>query len=490
MEKYSEKTRAERLRERGTDKLLEKVNEKKQPSFSYTDLGNAERLIYEHGENFRYHTERKKWLYWNGKYWGLDNTNQLKRKAIEVVRGMQNQIEHIQNADERELFLKHIVRSQSASRIQAMLNLADSVSSDIPINESKLDQNEYLLNVANGTIDLKTLEMYGVSYSILNDHDRNQLLTKYIDIPFNPEAKCPTWEKFLNSIFMRNKDVIFYIQRIIGYALTGSNKEEAMFIFHGQKGRNGKSTFIKAIHRLLGSYAGATNPSTFMKKGNTARHTLAEFVGLRFLSTSEVERGEELAVQLMKQITGRDLVEAERKYENPFTYLPNYKIFMLTNNKPNIYERRKAIWERIHLIEFNNYIEKQNRDKNLDKKLEAEMEGILRWALEGCREWQRQGLNPPAEILDAVKRYEEEQDIIGQFIRENYEVDLRNEEYWEAPERIYLNYKTWCNENGFGCLNNNNFGVEMKERFTFKTKRVEWNRKIQPKKVYVGIRLK
>ncbi|MCB7162451.1 phage/plasmid primase, P4 family [Bacillus subtilis] len=492
MEKSTEKSKAERLRERGTDKLLEEFNsiQKKEQCFSYTDLGNAERLMYEHGGNFRYHIERKKWFYWNGKYWEVDNKNHLKRKAIEVVKGLQNEIEHIQNADERELFLKHIVRSQSASRIQAMLTLADSVSSDITINESMLDYNEYLLNVANGTINLKMLEMYGVTDALLSAHNPEDLITQYVDIPFNPDAKCPTWLRFLNDIFMGNQEIISYVQRAVGYSLTGSNKKECLFMLYGPKGRNGKSTLEKAIHKLMGDYAGHTDPSTFMKKGNTARHTLAEFSGVRFLSTSEVERGEELAVQLIKQITGRDPIEAERKYEQPFTYIPKFKIWMLTNNKPSIYERRKAIWERIHLIEFNRYFEEHERDKNLDKKLESEMEGILVWALEGCLEWQRQGLNRPAEVQDAVKRYEEEQDIIGQFISENYDVDTANEDYWEVPDRMYQNYKSWCSESGFGCLNKNNFGIEMKERFAFKSKRVEFNGKIQPKKVYVGIRSK
>jgi putative DNA primase/helicase len=227
-----------------------------------------------------------------------------------------------------------------------------------------------------------------------------------------------------------------------------------------------------------------------MKKGKTARHTLAEFVGVRFLSTSEVERGEELAVQLIKQITGRDPVEAERKYENPFTYLPAYKIFMLTNNKPNIYERREAIWERIHLIEFNRYFQDHERDKDLDAKLEAEMEGVLCWALEGCKEWQRQGLNPPPEVRDAVKQYQEEQDVIGQYIQESCYVDTTDEECWEAPDRLYQEYKSWCTAGSFKYLNTNNFGSEMKERFSYKTKRVHFNGKETPKKVYIGIRLK
>jgi putative DNA primase/helicase len=457
---------------------------------SLTDLGNAERLIFAHGADFRYHIEREKWLYWNGKYWEVDASNLLKKKAIEVVRGLKDEINYIEDKAEKGLFLKHIERSQAAPRIQAITRLADSVSDGITITQSRLDQDEYILNVANGTIDLNRLKLSGVSESILNKHDRDAYITKYIDIPFSLDAKCPIWKKFLDDIFMGDKRMIEYIQRIIGYSLTGSNKEEAIFILYGPKGRNGKSTLVKVILRLINNYAGTTDPSTFMKKGNTARHALAEFVGLRFLSTSEVERGEELAVQLIKQITGRDPVEAERKYENPFTYLPTYKIFMLTNNKPSIYERRKAIWERIHLIEFNRFFEENERDKDLDRKLEAEMEGILLWALEGCMEWQRQGLNPPPKVQEAVKQYAEEQDILGQFIQETCYVDPSNEECWEAPGRLYEEYTKWCNAGGFKCLNANNFGMDLKERFTHKNKRVFWNGKEISKQVYVGIRLK
>lgn len=456
---------------------------------SLTDLGNAERLIHSYGADFRYHIERKKWLHWNGKYWDVGSSNLLKRKAIEVVRGLQDEINYIGPVAERNLFLKHIGRSQAAPRINAMIELANSVSDGIAITQSMLDKNEYLLNVSNGTIDLKLLQSE-VNEAILSKHDRDNYITNYIDIPFNPNAKCPTWEKFLEDVFMGNKRVIKYIQRVIGYSLTGSNKEEALFIFFGPKGRNGKSTLVKVILRLLTSYAATTDPSAFMKNGNTARHTFAELVGTRFLSTSEVERGEELAVQLIKQVTGRDPVEAERKYENPFTYLPTFKIFMLTNNLPSIYERRKAIWERIHLIEFNRYFEDHERDKDLDSKLEAEMEGILRWALEGCMEWQRQGLNPPSEVRESVKKYEKGQDIIGQYIEESCHVDPSNEDCWVAPDRLYQHYRTWCNLGGYKPLNANNFGIEIKDRFPHKSKRVNFNGKDQPKKVYIGIQLK
>jgi putative DNA primase/helicase len=457
---------------------------------SLTDLGNAERLMHSYGANFRFHIERKKWLFWNGKYWEEDSSNLLRRKAIEVVRGLKDEINYIGTAAEKDLFLKHIYRSQAAPRITGMIELANSVSDDISVTQSMLDNNEFLLNVANGTIDLNLLKLSEVNESIISNHNRDNYITNYIDIPFNPNAKCPTWEKFLDDVFMGNKEMIKYVQRVIGYSLTGSNKEEVIFIFYGPKGRNGKTTLIKVVLRLLGTYAATTAPSTFMKKGNTSRHALAEFVGKRFLSTSEVERGEELSVQLIKQITGRDPVEAERKYENPFTYLPSYKIFMLTNNKPSIFERRRAIWERIHLIEFNKYFEDYERDKDLDSKLQAEMEGILRWALEGCMEWQRQGLNPPLEVQEAVREYADEQDIIGQFIQERCDVDPSNEEWWVPSEELYKNYNSWCLDGGFKTLNSNNFGSEIKERFPFKSKRVNYNGKNQSKKVYVGIRVK
>jgi putative DNA primase/helicase len=468
----------------------EHINLQTRLKMDLSDLGNAERLIHAHGVNFRYHTERKKWLYWNGKYWEVDSSNLLKGKAIEVVRELKDEANFIKDTAEKDLFLKHINRSQAAPRIHAMIQLVDSVSAGMTVTQSMLDSDEYLLNVSNGTIDLRLLQNYGVSNNVLRQHNRDDYITKFIEVPFCPTAKCPTWDKFLNDIFFGNKRMIEYIQRVIGYSLTGSNKEEAIFIFYGPKGRNGKSTLVKAILRLLNNYAGTTDPSTFMKSGNTARHSLAECVGLRFLATSEVERGEELAVQLIKQITGRDRVEAERKYENPFTYLPTYKIFMLTNNKPSIYERKKAVWERIHLNEFNRYFEKNERDKELDSKLESEMEGILRWALEGCMEWQRQGLNPPQEVRDAVKKYADEQDTIGQYIQECCYADISNEELWAAPKQLYQNYKSWCADGGFKPLNLNNFGAEIKERFHYGTKRVQFNGKLQPKKVYHGIQLK
>ncbi|WP_102347276.1 hypothetical protein [Bacillus sp. Marseille-P3661] len=256
---------ADLLREKGVDKTLEFVKERDsqiennniedfeehkkyatRATMPLTDLGNAERLMFEHGSKFRYHVERKKWLFWNGKYWEVDKTNQLKRLAIDIVKTLEKELEHVEEQDWNPV-LSHIKRSQGSARINAMLNLADSVLDGYTIDESRLDTHDFKLNVANGILDLDLLEQHGICPSVLLEHDRAAYMTKYMDVKFNPGAKCPIWERFLETTFMGNKEMIAYIQRTIGYALTGSNKEEVMFILLGLKGRNGKSVFINTI---------------------------------------------------------------------------------------------------------------------------------------------------------------------------------------------------------------------------------------------------
>jgi putative DNA primase/helicase len=277
-----------------------------------------------------------------------------------------------------------------------------AVSQGYPVIPEHLDQDPWLFNVENGTIDLKTGE--------LRPHERGALITKLAPVQYDREAECPTWWKFLMRIFNGNLALIEFLQKAVGYALTGSTREQCLFFLHGL-GANGKSTLLEIIHTLLGDYAHRTSSETFLiKKSGGIPNDVAALRGARLVGAVEVESGRRLAEVLIKEMTGGDRISARFLHAEWFDFKPEFKIFLAANHKPVIRGTDHAIWRRIHLIPFNVQIPKPEQDRDLPEKLKAELPGILNWALEGCQMWQLYGLEPPAEVQAATQDYREEMD--------------------------------------------------------------------------------
>src|SRR5262249_51515381 len=263
------------------------------------------------------------------------------------------------------------------------------------------DTDPLLLNCKNGTLDLRTGE--------LRAHSRRDLITKMCAVRYNDTAKCPVFLRFLDTIFNQSGDLMAYVQRILGYALTDDVGEKALFCFHGD-GNNGKTTLLEVVRYLLADYAGQIMIESLLTDNpfhrSTALADLADLRGARFVTTSEADRGKHLAEAQIKQLTGMGQVKSCRKYENPVEFPPTFKIFMDTNHKPMVRGQDAAIWSRLKLIPFTVTIPKDEIDKNLLEKLKREAPGILRWAVEGCLEWQRDGLNEPSEVSESVQEWQ------------------------------------------------------------------------------------
>ena len=314
----------------------------------------------------------------------------------------------IQDDEARKAAVRWAMRSESKERIKAMVELTKS-EPGIPITPEDLDCDSWLLNLENGTLDLRTGE--------LRDHSRKDLITKLAPVTYYTDAEAPTFRNFLERI-LPSEALRTFVKRAVGYSLTGDASERAFLILHGS-GKNGKSTLLEAIQVMLGDYAMTTPVETLLlKPAGSIPNDIARLKGARFVSASENERGRKLAEALVKAMTGKDTISARFMRGEFFDFRLTHKLWLATNHKPEIAGTDLAIWDRIKLVPFNVRIPEEEQDKHLDEKLEAELSGILAWAVEGCLDWQREGLPEPDEVRAATESYKEEMDPLARFIEE------------------------------------------------------------------------
>jgi putative DNA primase/helicase len=258
-----------------------------------------------------------------------------------------------------------------------------------------------------------------------------------------------------------NQHLISFIQRAIGYSLTGSTSEQVLFIPYGV-GANGKSTLIETVNAMLGDYAQTASSSLLLTKRNDGvPNDVARLAGSRFVASAENDAGRHVAEALVKRLTGGDKVSARFLFNEFFDFYPQCKFFLSTNHRPRIRGTDKGIWRRIRLIPFNVVIPDEQQDKQLKEKLLAELPGILAWAVRGCLAWQREGLGMPPEVSDATESYRQESDVLGQFIAERC---IQKAGITTSAGALYKEYLCWCNESGEEPLPQRDFGMQLTER--------------------------
>jgi P4 family phage/plasmid primase-like protien len=389
-----------------------------------TDAGNARRVVARHGADLHYVFPWKAWHFWDGRRWREDLTGEAVRRvkdtqaalydeAIRRLKALHDEGDDDEEAAaERKLvkaLLNHALKWEDARAIARSLELARS-EPGIPVLPEHLDCDPFLLNVENGTLDLRTGELW--------PHRQDHLLTKLAPVTYDPGATCPLWLKFLGRVMDGNADLVTYLQRVVGYALTGDVSEQVLFFFHGA-GANGKSTFLGTVKDMLGDYAMQAVSELLMVKHNEAHPTeRADLAGRRLVATIETENGKRMAEALMKQMTGGDKVRARKMHKDFFEFTPTWKLFMAANHKPVVTGTDHAVWRRIKLVPFTVTIPDDEKDKRLPEKLKAEWPGILAWAVRGCLDWQKYGLGEPDEVRVATDAYRAEQDLVAGFISE------------------------------------------------------------------------
>lgn len=416
-----------------------------------TDTGNAHRLVKMHGHNLRYCHPWEKWLIWDNRRWALDQTGEAERKAKRTIATIYAEAADADDTS-RKLIGKHALRSESGNRIREMLRVAQS-EPGIHVLPTDMDTDPWALNVLNGTLDLRS--------GRLHEHERQDMLTKLAPVFYLPDAGCPTWLAFLARIFAGDQDLISFMRRVVGYSLTGDVSEQVLFFLYGS-GANGKSTFLNAILKVLGGdYAKQVAPDVLTLGRDRHPTELADLAGVRFASSVEVEDGKKLAEALVKQLTGGDPVKARRMREDFYQFDPTFKIFLAANHELGVNAGGDAIWRRIRKIPFTVTIPTAEQDRDLGRKLLAESSGILSWAMEGCIEWQRAGLMPPAAVTVATEKYRADSDILAQFLEE---CTTSNAGYRVAAHRLYAEYKRWAIAAGEREMTSNMLGRKLAER--------------------------
>jgi putative DNA primase/helicase len=375
-----------------------------------TDIANAKRLVARHGASMRF-TPSRGWFHWDGKRWAADEKG-VKIQALAVDTAI-SIFDEIRDSIDRDSMMAHAKRSQSRKSIEAMIVLARS-EPGVAVDLTDFDSDPWLFNVKNGTLDLRTGQ--------LRAHSRADLISKLAPVDYDPIADFDLWDAFLIRVCGGEDDLYAYLRRLVGYLLTGKTVEQVLHFLFGL-GANGKSVFVEIMAQLLGDYAQIAAPELVMaRRHGGIPNDIARLYGARVAFMNETSQGSRFDEAKLKDLTGGDSLTGRFLHAEFFDFVPTHKLVIRGNHKPVINGTDEGIWRRLRLVPFTVQIPADEQDRHLIEKLSGELPGILRWAVEGCREWQREGLNPPAIITDAVKQYRDESDTLGRFIAEYCDV--------------------------------------------------------------------
>ncbi len=377
-----------------------------------------------YGEDWRYVAGWGKWLVWDGQRWRTEDT----LAATDLIR-------HVcRHASLKAGNPKVAAKLAGSSTISGVERLARSDRRHAATTE-EWDADIWLLNTTGGAVDLHTGRM--------RSHDRRDRMTKIATA--TPRGACPQWLAFLNDVTNGDKDLQSYLQRMVGYCLTGSTSAHALFFLYGT-GANGKSVFVNTLTSILGDYSSTAPMDTFVEtRGDRHPTDLAGLRGARFVTAIETEQGRRWNESKVKAITGGDKISARFMRQDFFEYTPQFKPIIVGNHKPAIRNIDEAMKRRLHLIPFTVTIPPERRDGKLTEKLLAERDGILAWAIEGCLAWQRAGLRPPECVVSATKEYFEAEDALGQWIEERAQI---HPDAKQATADLFVDWREWAERAG------------------------------------------
>jgi putative DNA primase/helicase len=423
-----------------------------------TDLGNAERLVLaerdDAGNYLIHYSQDAGWRYFEATHWKTDITSEIGRRAIHAVRRIHLEADKTRDKDMRQNIYNWEIRSEAAGKITAMVELTKIIPG-ISVEPNVWDKNPWLLNYKNGTANLHTGEFY--------PHRRQDFITKLIDLDYDPKAQCPEWEKFLTRI-LPNSETQRFVQRAVGYSLTGLTREHCFFILYGT-GANGKSTFLDTLRAMMFDYGGVVRAESLMisknNSGAQASPDIAALRALRLVTSSETDEDRHLAEGLIKEITGNRTIKARHLYQNEFEFEPTFKIWLAVNHLPRIKGTDEGIWRRLRRLPFNISIPLHEQDKTLIDKLLTELPGIHAWAMTGLKIYLSSGLGTCPEVDDATREYREQSDLLKPFIDE---CCITGPSRFVEKSTLYEVYSEWCKKNGEYTLSKQYFGTRIVER--------------------------
>jgi putative DNA primase/helicase len=415
-----------------------------------SDLGNAYRLRFKHGDDLR-HVSALGWLVWDGARFRQDDDGAADRRAQDIARDLFGEATEAMLANDRDGkdLLAFATKSSNRCGLESMLSVAASLEG-IAASHASLDRDPWALNVNNGTIDLRTGE--------LRDHDRNDNITKLAPVDFDPDAAAPLWLRCLDRWMGGNANVIAFLQRWVGYCLTGDVREQVLVFHHGE-GQNGKSKFIGAVQSMMGDYSiQGANGLLIVKQNESHPTEIADLRGTRLAGCIETGEDHALAEVLVKQLTGGDRIRARRMHRDHFEFEPTHKLMIGANHKPRIRGTDFAIWRRIRLVPWLVQIPDDEKIGDLDKQLLTELPGIMAWAVQGCLEWQRVGLQAPKEVMAATEEYRTAEDTFARFLDDECVIDRTRR---VSTKTLNGRMQAWAKEQGEPALTQRELGLRL-----------------------------
>lgn len=433
------------------------------PSFvrSLSDLGNAERLIDLHGHDLHHVADWNSWLVWDGQRWIRDARQEVRRRIHDVTSWMKGEEGLADGDDHLKAIRANATRLRNNSGTVGCMSQAAAFD-EIALTPDQLDTDPWMFNTPGGTVDLRTGRVH--------PHRREDLLTKVSTgavtdhVTLDTPDRCPTWHAHLRTICAGDDELIEWLQMAVGYSLTGSTREQCMFVCYGT-GANGKTRTLEAVHHTMGDYSMTTPVQTLMQddRGGGIPNDVARLRGARFVTAAESEENDKLSEALVKRLTGDDTIVARFMRAEFFEFKPELKIWVGVNHRPVVKGTDHGIWRRMRLVPFTVTIPAEQQDNDLAAKLQAEADGILTWAIKGCLKWQAKpgGLGVPEVVRLATEQYRQDMDVVGRFLSERCVfLDGVN-----TPSRdLYREYVRWAEEEGHKPYSSTRFGSDMRDR--------------------------
>lgn len=425
--------------------------------YSWDEAGMADLFseLYEH--DTRFCPERKSWYTYEAGKWQKDvGALLISAKIKEFVRILSLYCGEISDEETRKRYMAFVMKmGDRRFRDRIVKDAADSMR----ITADTFDSDPYLINCLNGTYDLRTMTFREHRWSdYITMQTRFNGTVKFADIT------CHRWCKFIHEVTQGDLDKSEYLQRALGYSILGTSKEECMFIIHGPKTRNGKSTMLHAIEHMLGDYSTAAPVSLICKgqKGGAeaANPVLASLKARRFVTMAESDDAGKLDESAIKQYTGGESITARELYQAPVTFVPQFTLWLSCNDLPAVRDKSLFASNRLRLIEFNRHFTEEEQDKNLKAELEDpdNMQGIFSWLLVGYLQYLQKGLDLPESLKAPVRKYERDNDVVLQFLEECCEKD---DEQKVRAKSVYDQYKIWAKSNGYFVMSIRKFSAEM-----------------------------
>ena len=421
--------------------------------YSWSDLGNGYLMADIFQKKFRFCPERNQWFFYDGKRWAVDvGAVHVMEAAKDLGETLISYGDEIKNAEVSKAFKKYYECWRSRRKREILIREAQSV---YPVSYSDFDRKPLLFNCQNGTLDLE--------YRNLQPHDPDDLLTQIAGTDYDPNARYKRWNVFMEEITCHDKQLEVFLQKAMGYALSGYTDQECFFVLFGASSRNGKGTLMESMIKMMGDYGKTAVPQTIAQPSESRSggpsEDVARLAGARLVNISEPDKKMILNSSLIKRMTGRDTIAARYLNENTFEYIPQYTIFINTNHLPTVSDNTVFTSGRCRVIPFQRHFSSEEQDRDLKKKFAEKLPAILNYCLEGYWLLQEMGFQVPESVMNATDNYQEDNSKTVQFVNEMLEpaenADVRTSE-------VYSAYKNWCQINGYQPGSIGTFKSEMK----------------------------